>query len=78
MGQNINGVSLGTIRGDGYMDGYTHKVRFDMHCHTAEGSPDAKVKIVDYTQLLSSVDFMGCLSPITIHKLPQAYQMAIL
>ncbi len=43
------------------MDGYTHKVRFDMHCHTAEGSPDAKVKIVDYTQLLKQRGFHGML-----------------
>ena len=34
-----------------------NRVRFDMHCHTAEGSPDAKVKILDYIDLLKQRGF---------------------
>ncbi len=44
-----------------------NRVRFDMHCHTAEGSPDAKVKILDYIDLLSSVVFTECWSQTMIH-----------
>ena len=29
-------------------------VKFDMHCHTAEGSVDAKVGIDDYIKILKS------------------------
>ncbi|MFR5028375.1 MAG: PHP domain-containing protein [Coprococcus sp.] len=38
-----------------------NRVRFDMHCHTAEGSPDAKVKILDYIDLLKQRGFHGML-----------------
>ena len=54
------------------MGGYTRKVRFDMHCHTAEGSPDAKVKIVDYTQLLKQRGFHGML--VTDHDSYNGYR----
>lgn len=36
-------------------------VRFDMHCHTAEGSPDAKVGIAEYVELLKMRGFSGML-----------------
>jgi hypothetical protein len=32
-------------------------VRFDMHCHTSEGSPDAKVAIYDYINILKTRGF---------------------
>ena len=31
---------------------YMEYVKFDMHCHTAEGSVDAKVGIDDYIKVL--------------------------
>ena len=34
-------------------------VKFDMHCHTAEGSVDAKVGIDDYIKVLKSKGFKG-------------------
>ena len=34
-------------------------VKFDMHCHTAEGSVDAKVGIDDYIKILKSKGFNG-------------------
>lgn len=37
------------------------RVRFDMHCHTAEGSTDSKVKVLDYIKLLKSQGFGGML-----------------
>lgn len=43
------------MRGIYYM-GY---VKFDMHCHTAEGSVDAKVGIDDYIKILKSKGFNG-------------------
>lgn len=36
-------------------------VKFDMHCHTAEGSTDAKVPIVEYIKSLQSYGFGGML-----------------
>ena len=36
-------------------------VKFDMHCHTAEGSVDAKVNIEDYIEILRSKGFGGML-----------------
>lgn len=36
-------------------------VKFDMHCHTAEGSVDAKVNIEDYIKILRSKGFGGML-----------------
>ena len=34
-------------------------MKFDMHCHTKEGSPDAKLAIEDYIKILSSKGFDG-------------------
>lgn len=36
-------------------------MRFDMHCHTREGSPDAKVPIEEYISILKSKGFDGML-----------------
>lgn len=36
-------------------------MKFDMHCHTLEGSPDAKVSIVDYSNKLKNSGFQGML-----------------
>lgn len=36
-------------------------MKFDMHCHTAEGSPDAKVSIVDYAAKLKKLGYSGML-----------------
>ena len=38
---------------------YMEYVKFDMHCHTAEGSVDAKVGIDDYIKVLKSKGFKG-------------------
>ena len=49
-----------------------NRVRFDMHCHTAEGSPDAKVKILDYIDLLKQRGFHGML--VTDHDSYSGYK----
>ena len=36
-------------------------MRFDMHCHTKEGSMDGKIPISEYIQLLKSKGFHGML-----------------
>lgn len=36
-------------------------MRFDMHCHTKEGSPDAKISITDYIKKLVELGFDGML-----------------
>lgn len=36
-------------------------MKFDMHCHTGEGSPDAKVPIEEYIEILKSKGFDGML-----------------
>lgn len=36
-------------------------MKFDMHCHTKEGSPDAKVSISDYVKKLAELGFQGML-----------------
>ena len=46
-------------KGNGYR--YMKYVKFDMHCHTAEGSVDAKVNIEDYIEILRSKGFGGML-----------------
>lgn len=48
------------------------KVRFDMHCHTAEGSPDAKVGILEYVELLKQRGFHGML--VTDHDSYSGYK----
>ena len=46
-------------KGKGYR--YMKYVKFEMHCHTAEGSVDAKVNIEDYIEILRSKGFGGML-----------------
>ena len=36
-------------------------MKFDMHCHTKEGSPDAKVSISEYVEKLAELGFGGML-----------------
>lgn len=36
-------------------------MKFDMHCHTKEGSPDAKITIEDYIKKLHSLGYHGML-----------------
>ena len=36
-------------------------MKFDMHCHTAEGSLDGKVKIEEYIRILRDNGFDGML-----------------
>lgn len=47
-------------------------MKFDMHCHTREGSPDAKVSLVDYAIKLNSEGFKGML--ITDHDSYNGYR----
>lgn len=46
-------------------------VKFDMHCHTAEGSMDAHVEIGEYIQILKSKGFGGML--VTDHDSYEGY-----
>lgn len=46
-------------------------MKFDMHCHTAEGSPDAKVSIIDYASKLNGLGFKGML--VTDHNSYKGY-----
>lgn len=48
------------------------RVRFDMHCHTAEGSTDAKVGVLDYIELLKKRGFGGML--VTDHDSYNGYK----
>ena len=36
-------------------------MRFDMHCHTKEGSMDGKIPISEYIQILKAKGFHGML-----------------
>lgn len=47
-------------------------MRFDLHCHTAEGSLDGKIPLREYVQLLKENGFQGML--ITDHNSYKAYQ----
>lgn len=47
-------------------------MKFDMHCHTAEGSPDSKVSIIEYTKELSRKGFSGML--ISDHNSYKGYE----
>lgn len=47
-------------------------MKFDMHCHTKEGSPDAKVPIAEYIRLLKEAGFDGML--ITDHDSYDGYR----
>ena len=47
-------------------------MKFDMHCHTAEGSIDARISIRDYAQLLKDQGFSGML--VTDHDSYNGYR----
>lgn len=47
-------------------------MRFDMHCHTKEGSLDGKINLADYVTLLKEKGYQGML--ITDHNSYQAYR----
>jgi len=47
-------------------------MKFDMHCHTKEGSPDAKVSIVEYANKLKECGFSGML--VTDHDSYKGYK----
>nr|WP_300869971.1 CehA/McbA family metallohydrolase [uncultured Acetatifactor sp.] len=47
-------------------------MRFDMHCHTKEGSLDGKIHLADYVALLKEKGYQGML--ITDHNSYQAYR----
>ena len=47
-------------------------MKFDMHCHTQEGSTDSKVSIEEYMQLLIQKGFDGML--VTDHDSYRAYK----
>lgn len=46
-------------------------MRFDMHCHTAEGSLDSRIPLKEYVQLLKNNGFQGMV--ITDHNSYKAY-----
>ncbi len=46
-------------------------MRFEMHCHTKEGSPDGKVSLADYIQILKKKGYDGML--ITDHNSYKGY-----
>ncbi len=46
--------------------------KFDLHCHTKEGSIDAKIRIVDYARLLKIQGFSGML--VTDHDSYKGYE----
>ena len=48
-------------------------VKFDMHCHTAEGSVDAKISIDDYINILRKKGFGGML--VTDHDSYGGYEL---
>jgi len=47
-------------------------MKFDMHCHTAEGSPDSQIAIKEYVRLLKRRGFQGML--ITDHNSYKGYE----
>ncbi len=47
-------------------------MRFDMHCHTKEGSLDGKISLMDYVRVLKKKGFQGML--LTDHNSYQAYR----
>lgn len=46
-------------------------MRFDLHCHTKEGSPDGKATLSDYIRILKEKNYQGML--ITDHNSHKAY-----
>lgn len=46
-------------------------MKYDMHCHTAEGSPDSKVPIIEYAIKLKNLGFSGML--VTDHDSYKGY-----
>lgn len=47
-------------------------MRFDMHCHTKEGSLDGKIGLLEYARILKEKGFQGML--LTDHNSYQAYR----
>lgn len=47
-------------------------MRFDMHCHTKEGSPDGKLTLIRYVSLLKEKGYQGML--LTDHNSYEAYR----
>ncbi|MCD8151294.1 MAG: PHP domain-containing protein [Clostridiales bacterium] len=47
-------------------------MRFDMHCHTKEGSPDGKITLKEYVQRLKELGYDGMM--ITDHNSYKAYR----
>ncbi|MBQ9135408.1 MAG: PHP domain-containing protein [Lachnospiraceae bacterium] len=47
-------------------------MRFDMHCHTKEGSPDCKIPLIRYVSLLKEKGYHGML--LTDHNSYKAYR----
>ena len=47
-------------------------MRYDMHCHTKEGSLDAKVPVTEYARLLQKRGFTGML--VTDHNSYKGYR----
>lgn len=47
-------------------------MRFDMHCHTKEGSLDGKVRLADFVEQLKSRGYQGML--VTDHNSYNAYR----
>lgn len=46
--------------------------KFDMHCHTREGSLDARIRLIDYARLLKAQGFAGML--VTDHDSYDGYR----
>lgn len=47
-------------------------MRFDMHCHTNEGSPDGRIRLSEYISILKEKKYQGML--ITDHNSYKAYR----
>ncbi|MCD8217809.1 MAG: PHP domain-containing protein, partial [Clostridiales bacterium] len=47
-------------------------MRFDMHCHTKEGSPDGKITLKEYVQRLKELGYDGMM--VTDHNSYKAYR----
>ena len=50
-------------------------MRFDMHCHTKEGSPDGRISLSEYVSILKERNYQGML--ITDHNSYKAYRYFI-
>lgn len=57
---------------NGHRKGVKNKMKFDMHCHTKEGSLDGKLPIEEYAAILKEKGFQGML--VTDHNSYNAYR----